>query len=543
MRIRIKKSTGVTEGECYTMKNATMDAKRMVNRYGSLRTMLVVEGLLVGVFAGLVTSLYRYLLDRADDIRNAAIGFCSGSPLRMLGWFGALAVMAVVVTLLLKWEPMISGSGIPQVEAELMGYIRPCWWRVVLGKVAAGFVCILGGLSLGREGPSVQLGGMAGKGISRGLKRFRLEEHFLITCGASAGLSAAFNAPLAGVMFALEEIHKNFSAMVLLSCMAASLVADYISSGLFGMEPVFTFQFAGMIPLRGYAYILILGVLCGVLGAVHNAGMLGAQTLYKKLGFLPQVCRIFIPFLIAGVLGFIMPELLGGGHHMVSMLYVENPQFGLLVTIVVVKFLFSAASFGSSAPGGTLVPLLVLGAFIGGAYGSAVVDWFGFDRDFATNLVIIAMAAFFAAIVRAPVTGIVLISELTGSFSHLLSLSTAALVAYVVAEALRSKPFFEHLTERFLEGQKGKVIVKGTAKKSIITSVIEQGSEADHCMIQDLGLPSSCLVVSVTRGAEELIPRGKLRLQAGDTLATMVSERDLAAMESVLKHKVTFEEK
>ena len=180
-----KKSTGVTEGECYTMKNATMDAKRMVNRYGSLRTMLVVEGLLVGVFAGLVTSLYRYLLDRADDIRNAAIGFCSGSPLRMLGWFGALAVMAVVVTLLLKWEPMISGSGIPQVEAELMGYIRPCWWRVVLGKIAAGFVCILGGLSLGREGPSVQLGGMAGKGISRGLKRFRLEEHFLITCGAS----------------------------------------------------------------------------------------------------------------------------------------------------------------------------------------------------------------------------------------------------------------------------------------------------------------------------------------------------------------------
>ena len=207
------------------------------------------------------------------------------------------------------------------------------------------------------------------------------------------------------------------------------------------------------------------------------------------------------------------------------------------------KFLLSAACYGSSAPGGTLVPLLVLGAFIGGAYGSAAVNWFGFDRDFATNLVIIAMAAFFAAIVRAPVTGIVLISELTGSFSHLLSLSTAALVAYVVAEALRSKPFFEHLTERFLEGQKGKVIVKGTAKKSIITSVIEQGSEADQCMIQDLGLPSSCLVVSVTRGAEELIPRGKLKLKAGDTLATMVSERDLAAMESVLKHKVTFEEK
>ena len=518
-----------------------MKAGQMVSRYSSLRTLLVFEGLLVGIVSGLVTSLYRYVLDRADDIRNAALGLCSGHPLRMACWFGILIVLAVLVTALLKWEPMISGSGIPQVEAELLGYIRPRWWRVILGKIAAGFLCIVGGLSLGREGPSIQLGGMAGKGVSRWLKRFRLEEHFLITCGASAGLSAAFNAPLAGVMFALEEIHKNFSAMVLLSCMAASLIADYISNGIFGMEPVFSLQFFGMLPLHGYADIVILGVLCGVLGAVHNAGMLGAQTLYKKLGFLPQVCRIAIPFLIAGVLGFVMPELLGGGHHMVAMLYAEHPNLGLLLTIIVAKFLFTAVSFGSSAPGGTLVPLLTLGAFIGGAYGSAVVDWFGFDRDFSTNLVIIAMAAFFAAIVRAPVTGIVLISELTGSFSHLLSLSTAALVAYVVAETLGSKPFFESLTERFLEGQKGKVIVKGAGnKKSIITSIIEEGSEADNCMIQDLGLPSECLVVSVTRGANELIPRGKLRLKAGDTLATMVSERDLAAMESVLKHKTSF---
>ena len=262
----------------------------MVSRYSSLRTLLVFEGLLVGIVSGLVTSLYRYVLDRADDIRNAALGLCSGHPLRMACWFGILIVLA-----------------------ELLGYIRPRWWRVILGKIAAGFLCIVGGLSLGREGPSIQLGGMAGKGVSRWLKRFRLEEHFLITCGASAGLSAAFNAPLAGVMFALEEIHKNFSAMVLLSCMAASLIADYISNGIFGMEPVFSFQFIGMIPLHGYAYIVILGVLCGVLGAVHNAGMLGAQTLYKKLGFLPQVCRIAIPFLIAGVLGFVMPELLGGG--------------------------------------------------------------------------------------------------------------------------------------------------------------------------------------------------------------------------------------
>lgn len=520
-----------------------LKAGQMVSRYGSLRTHLVFEGLLVGIFAGLVSTLYRFALEKADEIRNAALTLCAGNPIRIAGWFAVLAILAVCVSLLLRWEPMISGSGIPQVEAEIAGYLRPNWWRVIIGKIAGGFLCIIGGLSLGREGPSIQLGGMTGKGISRMLGRFRLEEHFLITCGASAGLSAAFNAPLAGVMFALEEVHKNFSAMVLLSCMAASLVADYIANSIFGMAPVFSFPVIDMIPLNGYVLILLLGVLCGILGSVYNAVLLASQTAYKKLGFLPQTVRILIPFLCAGVLGFVMPEVLGGGHNMIAALYDGNPALSVILVLLLVKFLYSMVSFGSGAPGGIFFPLLVLGAYIGGAYGTAATNWFGFDHNFAANLIIIAMAALFSAIVRAPVTGIVLISEMTGSFSHLLSLSTASLIAYIVAEFLRSKPVYESLTERLLAGRNVKIARGHTGVKSIITSVVEEGSEADGCTIAALGLPSSCLVVAVTRGAEELIPRGKLRLKAGDTLATMVSERDLAAMESVLKHKVSFEEK
>ena len=524
-------------------KTEEWKARQLIHRYGSLRTQLVLEGLLVGIVAGLVSSFYRYALVKADDIRNAVLAFCDGNLLRMAGWLVVLALLAVAVTKLLQWEPMTSGSGIPQVEAEIAGYIRPKWWRVIVGKIAGGFLCIVGGLSLGREGPSIQLGGMAGKGVSRILGRFRLEEHFLITCGASAGLSAAFNAPLAGVMFALEEVHKNFSAMVLLSCMTASLVADYIANSIFGMRPVFSFVVEDMIPLGGYVYIILLGALCGVLGVFYNKVLLASQTAYKKLGFLPQTVRIMIPFLCAGLLGFAMPEVLGGGHGMIEALYDGNMVLSAILVLLLVKFLFSMVSFGSGAPGGIFFPLLVLGAYVGGAYGTALVDWFGFDPDFMANVVIIAMAALFSSIVRAPVTGIVLISEMTGSFSHLLSLSTAALVSYVVAEQLKSKPVYESLTERLLSGRKVKVAKGIAGAKSIITSIIEEGSQADGCLVQDLGLSSSCLLVSVMRGAEELIPRGQLRLKAGDQLATMVSERDLAAMESVMKHKVSFEEK
>lgn len=522
-------------------KMRQMKVGQIVSRYRSLRTILVFEGILIGVVAGLISVLYRYALEKGDEIRTGILSLCDGNPLRMAGWFVGLLAVAVLVSLLMKWEPMISGSGIPQVEAEIAGYIRPNWIRVIVGKIVGGFLCIVGGLSLGREGPSIQLGGMAGKGVSRFLGRFRLEEHFLITCGASAGLSAAFNAPMAGVMFALEEVHKNFSAMVLLSCMAASLVADYISRSIFGMSPVFSFTVNDMIPLEGYIYILILGVICGVLGVMYNKILLASQTAYKKLGFLPQAVRLMIPFLCAGVLGFAMPEVLGGGHGMIAALYNGNLVLSSILIMLLVKFLFSMVSFGSGAPGGIFFPLLVLGAYIGGAYGTAIVDWFGFDHAFVSNLIIIAMAALFSAIVRAPVTGIVLISEMTGSFSHLLSLATASLVAYVIAEQMKSKPVYESLTERLLAGQQVKNAVGKARAKSLITSTVEKGSEADGCLIRDLGLPSVCFVVSVTRGEEELIPRGKLKLKAGDMIATMVGEQDLAAMESVLKHKVSFE--
>ena len=524
-------------------KTGELKAGQMIRRYESLRTSLILEGILVGIVAGLVSVLYRYGLEKADEIRNGMLALCTGNIARMIGWFVILVILAVLVSKLLHWEPMTSGSGIPQVEAEIAGYIRPSWWRVIVGKMIGGFLSIVGGLSLGREGPSIQLGSMAGKGISKKLGRFRLEEHFLITCGASAGLSAAFNAPLAGVMFALEEVHKNFSPMVLLSCMAASLVADYISNSIFGMAPVFQFVVDDMIPLKGYIYILILGVLCGVLGVFYNKVLLASQTAYKKLDFLPQTIKIMIPFLCAGVLGFAMPEVLGGGHGMITALYDGNMVLSTILVLLLVKFLFSMVSFGSGAPGGIFFPLLVLGAYVGGAYGTAIVDWFGFDRSFVANLIIIAMAALFSAIVRAPVTGIVLISEMTGSFSHLLSLSTAALIAYIVAEQMRSKPVYESLTERLLAGRKVKVVKGSPGVKSIITSMIEEGSEADGCLIQDLGLPSACLVVSVTRGVQELIPRGNLQLKAGDLIATMVNEQDLAAMESVMKHKVSFEER
>ena len=325
------------------------------------------------------------------------------------------------------------------------------WKRVLPAKFAGGFLCMLGGLSLGREGPSIQLGAMAGQGISRALGRGKREEKFLMTCGASAGLSAAFHAPLAGMMFAVEEIHKTFSIPILLPVMTASVTADYIASHILGLDPVFYFQITEYLPQNYYWLLILLGILVGVSGVFYNWGMLKAQELYRKIPFLKETGRLLIAFLTAGVLGLVMPSVLGSGSGLIVSLTKGEMVLGMVVLTLVVKFLFSAVSFGSGAPGGIFFPLLILGALLGAVFAMTGAEFFGLDPVYINNFVLLGMTGFFTAIVRAPLTGIILLFEMSGSISQMLSLSIVSVTAYIVATLMRSEPIYDSLLKRILK--------------------------------------------------------------------------------------------
>ena len=258
------------------MKKGTI---QLLKRSEHFHTVLIGEGLLVGILGGFVVLLYRVCLEYASNILSWILTFIKENTWAVILWFAVLLALAVVVGKLLKWEPLISGSGIPQLEGEMTGKLNQVWWRVLIAKFTGGFLSLLGGLSLGREGPSIQLGAMVGKGVSKILDRGRTEEKFLLTCGASAGLAAAFHAPLAGVMFSLEEVHKNFSVSVLISVMTASVSADFLSSSILGIEPVFQFEIGHILPHSYYWMIVVLGIVLGILGAFYNWFTLKVQSL------------------------------------------------------------------------------------------------------------------------------------------------------------------------------------------------------------------------------------------------------------------------
>ena len=507
--------------------------KKTINRYRSFRYALILEGIVIGAISGAVVVLFRYLLSYADKILNSVLDYGKDHIWFIPVWFIFLAAAAFAVALLLKWEAFISGSGIPQVEGEMIGELDPCWWKVLAAKLGGGLLSLGCGLSLGREGPSIQLGSMAAKGFSRLTKRAKTEEKLLITCGASAGLSAAFNAPIGGVLFSLEEVHKHFSPEVLLSTMASSITADFVSKNVFGMQPVFDFQITRMMPLPTYGHVILLGLIMGGMGVVYNTCLSGTQDLYRKIP--SQNTRLMIPFLSAGVFGLIYPYVLGGGHSLVEVLTSGEMMFGSLCLLLVLKFGFSMISFGSGAPGGIFLPLLVLGAVIGSIYFTAVGMVSHSLDGLLDNFIILGMAGYFSAIVRAPITGIILISEMTGSFSHLLTLSMVSLAAYVVPDLVHCAPVYDQLLHRLLSRLNPGKESSLTGEKVLVEGMIFHGSEAEGRKVSEIRWPRTCLLISLMRGEAEFVPRGETKFTAGDKIVVLCDETVQGELHRVLR--------
>lgn len=495
---------------------------------------LIVRGVEVGAVAGLIAVAYRFLLTLAEDRLMQVIDYVADNPARIAIWLIALAVLGLGVSLIMKWEPMASASGIPQTTGEVKGYFDPSWWRVILAKLVGGTTAVFSGLSLGREGPSVQLGGMAAKGVARITKADKTTELRMISCGAGAGMAAAFNAPLAGTMFVLEEIHHTFDRSILCMGIVSAVTADFVSKIFFGQSTTFPYQTEN-IPLRHYWLLIVLGVILGLCGVSYNLIMSKAQDLFKKISKIPNYIKLPIVFIFSGVVGLILPQVLCGGHSMVELLMNERPTIVMMLVLLAAKFLFGTICFASGAPGGTLYPLCILGTYIGAIFGAGAINLLDLNPVLFQEFVVVGMAGLFSSIVRAPITGIVLVFELTGNMNNLLPLAVVSLTSYATANLLGSEPFYELLL--------GKIIANGTephefnrkSEKIIKSFVIPLGSDLNGKRIKEVDWGRHALIVTVERGEESITPNGDVQLQSGDEIVFLVSQRRFAKDEERLE--------
>jgi CIC family chloride channel protein len=413
------------------------------------RRHILPKALVVGIVAGLLASAFRFALATAESGRIALLSHYR--PEVRIPFAIALGAVGggLGLWLVRRFAPDAGGSGIPQLKGFVLGERSIEWRRLLPVKFLAGLVGIGGGLALGREGPTIQMGGATGLMVSEWfrVKPGEGERKALIAAGAGAGLAAAFNAPLAGVMFVLEELAGNFTPIVFVSAFLASVAADVVGRILTGEMPVLPLHDMAAPNVSALPASLLLGVACGLGGVLFNRCLLKSLDLYGRLRW-PSWCIGALAGAIAGCAGGIMPGVAGGGGLLAERALAGEIALRWLPLLLAARFLLTMTSYGTGAAGGIFAPLLVLGALGGLAFGHTLhlvlPAWAAHPETFA----VIGMGGLLTAIVRAPLTGIVLMIELTGKYDFMLPLLACCLVAYGVAEALHDTPIYEALRER-----------------------------------------------------------------------------------------------
>lgn len=500
------------------------------SKFESLRWTLALKAVVTGAAAGLLAVVYRLATEYGAEKAAMLYMWMKVHPVWIIVWGIAAVATGLFIAWLIKLEPMASGGGVPQVEGIVLYGLKMRWYTVIAIRYIAGILGSLFGLSFGPEGPSIQLGAAINQGLSKKFARTKLEENYLVTSGAAAGLTAAFSAPLTGVIFALEEIHRSFSPLILLSATTASLTADFISKYFFGLKPILYSKALPQLPLHLYVWLIPLALFAGLAGVATNKGMLFTQTLFNKL---PAKYRVIVTLLIALPCGLFLPQVLGGGRDLVN-IFSENYALYMLFLIFIVKLVFSCTSIGSGTPGGIFMPIIAISALSGSVFAALAVH-LGLPSQYAAIMVICAMAGGLSACVKAPITSIVLIVEITSSFIHILPVALCSFVALFLSDIFRTAPIYEAFLHRYIHKNGYADDDDEDQKRGEVTEFpVEYGSDVQGKHIREIIWPKGALVVGLRRGNEELVPRGDTKILTGDYMLVLVPR----GRSNEIKHKL-----
>jgi len=399
--------------------------------------LFLVLSIAIGILAGLAAVLFTLAIDRVDRVLFGL----NPSMLRILA---VPALASLVAGFLLAWVfTDVRGSGIPQTKASFHLHQGAIPARVPIGKFITGALCVGSGHSLGREGPSVQIGAGLASTLGRwmGLSPRRVRE--LVPVGAAGALAAAFNTPIAAVLFALEEIIGDMHATLLGSTVVASVASVVVERSILGNEPLFHVQPYRIVhpaELIGYA---ALGIIGGGVSIIFCKGLLSLRTLMRRVPAVP-----FHPALgglIVGAFLLAVPEIKGVGYEYVDQALNGSLVLRTMAILCAAKLAATVISYCSGNAGGIFAPSLFIGAMAGGAVGN-VIGWLApYPHAGPGAYALVGMGALFAGIVRAPITSVFMIFEITQDYQILVPLMVANLLSFTISRNYQKVPIYDAL--------------------------------------------------------------------------------------------------
>lgn len=414
--------------------------------------------ILLGITTGIVGSFFQLAIQYLDSFLVQVFNHVKAHG----GSVGLVSALISMIFVFIAWflvqgfAPEASGSGVQEIEGVLVK-MRPIFWRRLIPvKFIAGVLAISSKLVLGREGPTIQMGGNLGDMFGE-LFRFSHERrNTLIVAGAAAGLATAFNAPLAGVLFVMEELRNVFKfnftnfKTVAIACVMATITLHLI----IGSQAAIQMDIFELPSLKSLVLFFIFGIFVGFVGLFFNKMLMRTLLITDKL---PIKGRIFYVLCIGAVVGFLaysQPDVVGGGYHIIHRALTLSPSLSVLTFVLIARFLSTMLCYSTSVPGGIFAPMLALGAVLGSASYYVLQNLMPDSTIHPGMFAVAGMGALFSAAVRAPITGIVLVVEMTQNYSLILPLMVSCLTSTTVMQLAGNEPIYTQLLRRTLRRQR-----------------------------------------------------------------------------------------
>jgi len=415
-----------------------------------------VAALIGGVLIGIVGTAFRISLRWIGARHIEVVEWAHTWP--WLGWILPVSLSAIGVALarwLIRPQPLASGSGIQHVEAIMRGEAEPASIMVVPIKFVGGLLAIGSGLALGREGPTIQMGATIGAKLAVYFRCAKEAMRDLQAALGGAGLAIAFNAPVAGAMFVFEEVAHAFRLRLMLVTLIGTATAVAVARMIAGNAPDFYVVAPASGTLWDLAFYFLAGCVLGLLGVVYNKLTIFGLNTFARLKRWPVEIRAGVVGAFVGLVAWFFPALVGGGDSLTQDILNGGIPLASLLLILFVRWFLGPLSYSVGTPGGLFSPLLLLGAGIGALFAGICNTFLPADSTLSiVNFAIVGMAAFFTGVVRAPLTGIILITEMTATTTLMVPLMASVFGAMLASSLVRGEPIYDTLRRRMLDASK-----------------------------------------------------------------------------------------
>jgi CIC family chloride channel protein len=413
--------------------------------------------IILGILTGVVGSLFQIAIEQMDWLISYLFDYFNKQSATYV-FLSSLTSMLMVLTAWLmvkRLAPEAGGSGVQEIEGTLL-HERPIFWRRLIPvKFIGGILAISAKMVLGREGPTIQMGGNLGEMVGEIANIPRSRRDTLIAAGSAAGLATAFNAPLAGVLFVIEEMRNEFNfsftnfKMVAICCVMATITLHAI----IGSHPAIPMDVFQAPALNSLWLFFIFGLIVGLAGLIFNIVLM--FFLHRLDNTKPMLIPLYVAFAgaLVGLLWTIEPETVGGGYRIIHEALTLSPSIKFLAVLLIIRFFTTMLCYSTGVPGGIFAPMLALGTLLGLFFVKLLVT-LGLNTSIAPGVFAVAgMGALFSAAVRAPVTGIILVVEMTQNYLLILPLMVTCLTATMIVQLAANPPIYLQLLRRTINLQ------------------------------------------------------------------------------------------